>query len=107
MTEKSREPMAVHSVELEDLVSAGSNSEPILGRNLDVIKKVKMKLEVYLGEADLTVGELFELQENSIVKLDREVSAPVDIVLDGNVVARGDLVVVDDNFGVRITQISR
>lgn len=99
--------MAVHSVELEDLATEGTSSRPILDRNLDVIKNVKVKLEIFLGEAELTVGELFDLNEDSVVKLDRDVTAPVDIVLDGKVVARGSLVVVDDNFGVRITQIRR
>jgi len=64
-----------------------------------------LPLEVIVGECSMSVAELFDLRESSVVKLDREAQAPVDVLLDGKRVARGTLVAVDDNFGVRITEI--
>ena len=55
----------------------------------------------------MKVGELFDLRESSVVKLDRDVNAPVDVLLEGKRVARGALVAVDESFGVRITEIER
>ena len=52
-----------------------------------------------------SVGELFELKDRSVVKLDRLTTDPVDILLDEKVIARGKLVVAGDNFGISITEI--
>jgi flagellar motor switch protein FliN/FliY len=58
-----------------------------------------------VGSCELTVRELFELQANSVVPLDKATKEPVDVLLDNKVIARGHLVAVDDSFGVRITEI--
>ena len=55
---------------------------------------------------ELEVKKLFDLKSQSVVKLDKSVSEPIDIRLDNNVVARGELVAVDDSFGIRIVEIS-
>lgn len=101
-----QESSAVDVVELDELTPGMESGASLLDGNLEVIKNVKVLLEAFLGSAELEVGDLFDLKKQSIVKLDRNVAAPVDIRLDNNVVARGELVVVDDNFGVRITEIS-
>jgi len=75
------------------------------GGNLDIIKNVKVKLEVRVGEAELTVDELLKLGEGSIVQLKRPVTAPVDLLIDGRVVARGQLVAAEDNFGIQVTEL--
>jgi len=78
---------------------------PVFGDNLDLILDVKVRLEVVVGECQLSVSELFDLKSNSVVELDRAVNAPVDVMLEGKRVARGVLVAVDDSFGVRITEL--
>jgi len=60
---------------------------------------------VVAGEASATVGELLALKEGAVMPLDRELDAPFDIVLDGVVLARGQLVAVGDRFGVRIVDV--
>lgn len=105
MTTKKSKDMSVHNIVLDELAKEPGSGKPLLDGNLDVIKNVRVKLEVVVGEVEMTIGELFELKPEAVVKLDRDVSAPVDVVLDGKVVAQGDLVVADDNFGVRITLI--
>lgn len=74
--------------------------------NLGLIQGVKVRLATALGSASLTVADLFALKEGSVLKLDRTVDAPVDLLLEGQVVARGRLVAVDDSFGVSITEIA-
>jgi flagellar motor switch protein FliN/FliY len=95
----------VQSVTLSEVANSPAQGPALLGPNLQLIQGVKVRLAASLGQSELTVGELFSLKEGSVVKLDRLTADPVDILLDGKVVARGQLVVVDDNFGISITQI--
>jgi flagellar motor switch protein FliN/FliY len=78
----------------------------LVGAHTGLLDSVKVSLSVMLGETHLTLGELMSLKEAAVLKVDRMVDAPVDVVINGNVVARGQLVVVDDNFGVRVTEIA-
>ena len=78
----------------------------LVGAHAGLLDSVKVSLSVMLGEAHVTLGELMSLKEAAVLKVDRMVDAPVDVVINGNVVARGQLVVVDDNFGVRGTEIA-
>lgn len=96
----------VSNIELAELTGSGDRT-PALGERLDLIGHVKVKLTVALGAAELTVAKLFSLSPNDVVALDRSVEAPVDIRLNDKVIARGTLVAVGDNFGVRVTDISR
>jgi flagellar motor switch protein FliN/FliY len=66
---------------------------------------VKARLQVCVGEAVMTVGELTRAQVGQVVALDREVDAPVDLLLEGRVVARGQLVAVGEHFGIRLTEL--
>jgi flagellar motor switch protein FliN/FliY len=68
---------------------------------------VKVRLRVSVGQATLSIGELLALKEGGVLKLDAALDLPVEILLDDKVVARGQLVAVDDNFGVRITEPPR
>lgn len=100
--------VSVDNIELEELKSDDKpNGEPLLSGNFDVIKGLKVQLDVRIGDADLTVDELFKLEAGSVVELNQDVTQPVEMFLDGKKVARGELVVVGDNFGVRITDIEK
>jgi flagellar motor switch protein FliN/FliY len=97
--------MSVQTIELPELEEKNSRGASLLNGNFDVIKNVKIKLQVIVGEAELSVEQLFGLKRDSVVELNRLASSPVDIVLDGKRVARGHLVAAGDNFGVRISEI--
>lgn len=96
----------LQKVELNELAERKSQSQPLIDGNIDVIKNVNVKLEVRVGEAELTVSDIYALRKDSVVKLDRDADEPVDLMLDGRVIARGTLVVSGDNFGICITEIS-
>lgn len=99
--------MSVQKIELTELEKDSSIGPSLVSGNYDVIKNVKVRLEVVVGEAELSVKELFALGRDSVIQLDRPVSAPVDIVLNGKRIARGSLVAAGDNFGVRISEIEK
>ncbi len=92
-------------VQLQE-IAEGTLGTNLYNGNLDLIKSLKVKLEVMVGGAEISVGELFSLKENSVLNLDKLTHEPLEIYLDGKAVARGNLVVVDNNFGICITEIS-
>jgi flagellar motor switch protein FliN len=76
------------------------------GISADVLAHVEVELEAHVGKALMSIGELTQLAEGSIIKLDSALGRDVEIRLNGAVVAMGQLVAVDDNFAVRITHIA-
>lgn len=95
----------VDQVELEELKNEPSSESVLSQQNLNVVKGVKVELKVVLGDTELSVGELFDLKENSVLKLNQTTNEPVELRLDDQLVARGMLVAVDDNFGVQISEV--
>jgi flagellar motor switch protein FliN/FliY len=75
------------------------------GSGMRILSDVEMTVTAELGRAYMTVRELLSLTPGSIVELDRIAGTPIDVLVNGTVVARGEVVVVDEEFGVRITEI--
>jgi len=73
--------------------------------NLNLVMGVDLNVTVEIGRARKQVKEILAMRQGSIVELDKQAGAPVDILVNGKLIARGDVVVIDDNFGVRITEI--
>lgn len=96
--------MTVNTIEYEEL-SDDDYNENKLGQKLDLVKNVKVNLSVCIGDCEISVSELFDLRDGSVISIDRNISDPIDIKYDGKIIARGELVVVDDNFGIKITEI--
>jgi len=78
---------------------------PTVLRSTNPLHQVKARLQVCVGSATITVGELLAAREQQVIQLDSEVTQPVDLLLEGQVVARGQLVAVGDHFAVRITEL--
>lgn len=66
---------------------------------------IPLEVEVVVGTATLTLGELLHLGPGSVVELEQSVETPVDIKVNGKLVAKGEIVIVEDRFGVRIIDI--
>jgi len=78
------------------------------GRNLDSILRIPVTIQVVLGSATMPVSNLMKLGRGAIVPLDHRVGEPVDVVVNGRVIARGEVVVVEDDnsrFGISLTEI--
>ena len=98
--------MSVESLELDELSSVEPKGKPVVENYMDLLKNVKVDLEVIVGGAEIGVSDLLSLKENSIIELDKDLSAPLEIRLEGNVIARGKLAAADDNFAIQITEVS-
>ena len=81
----------------------GGSEVSKLESSIDIVKDVGVDLEVRLGSVSLTMEELLSLKSNSLLKLDEKPDEFVEIMLNNKVVARGNLVIVDDQLGVEIT----
>lgn len=75
--------------------------------NLKLLMGVPLNVSVEIGSTTKKVKEILEFTQGTIIELERQAGAPVDIVVNGNLIAKGDVVVIDDNFAVRITEIIR
>ncbi len=106
-TKAQQTQAAPQMIELSDMPPQQGQGASIMTNALDAIEHVKVKLVVQVGEASITVGELRDMKEEHVVKLDCLADAPVDVLLEGRIVARGQLVAVDDSFGVRITELPK
>lgn len=73
--------------------------------NLKLLMGVPLEISVEIGTARRKVKDILEFTQGTIIELERQAGAPVDVVVNGNLIARGDVVVIDDNFAVRITEI--
>ncbi|MFM2450606.1 MAG: hypothetical protein RIS44_3056 [Pseudomonadota bacterium] len=100
-------PPSVHVIQLPELPEPTQDTAAVLPLKLDAhpLHQVRTRLQVCVGEASVTVGELLGAKENQVLRLDRTLDQAVDLLLEGQVVARGQLVAVDDYFAVRITEL--
>lgn len=97
----------VENIELPELSApAQRDGAPMVRRDLALLDHVSVKLEVLLGQATLTVKELFALGQGDTLDLETELDAPVLLQLDGKTIGRGNLVAVGDRFGLRITEVA-
>ena len=86
--------------EEENLEMSGNSSD-----NFNLILGVPLDVTVEIGRANLPVKSILDIRQGSLIELDRQAGDPADIMVNGQLIARGDVVVIDDNFGVRITEI--
>ncbi len=73
--------------------------------NLDLLDDLPLTLSIELGRSRATIEETLALGRQSLIQLGKQVGGPVDLLLNGRLFARGEVVTVDEHFGVRITQI--
>ena len=72
---------------------------------MDLLMDVPLNVTVEIGKTRRKMREIMDFTQGTVLSLEKQAGAPVDIVVNGQLLARGDVVVIDDNFGVRITEI--
>lgn len=82
-----------------------SGSDSMLPRGLEMILDIPLDVTVELGRVRMLIKDVLELSSGSIIELDRVAGEPVDLLVNGRLVAKGEVVVIEDNFGIRITEI--
>ena len=75
--------------------------------DLAIMLDVPMVIEAEMGQSNKTVNEVLKIGEGSVVEFEREAGEPVDLLVNGTLIARGEVVEIEGNYGVRITEIMR
>jgi len=97
--------MSQDNVELPAFERPTSGSPAATGADLGRLSDVPVELAVEIGRTRMTVGATLELRPGSVVVLDRAAGEPVDLLVNGTPIARGEVVVIDEEFGLRVTEV--
>jgi flagellar motor switch protein FliN/FliY len=96
-------PTAVHPVQFMPLTPELPSTEQAHG--IEMLMDVALEVSVELGRSHMSIGEILALRTGSVIELDKLAGEPVDVSVNGTLIARGEVVVVDEKFGVRITEV--
>jgi flagellar motor switch protein FliN/FliY len=95
-------PITAHPVQFAPLQSQKVTAS---ATNLDVLLGVTLQVTVELGRTKMNIQEILQLGPGSVIELDKLAGEPVDVLVNNRLIARGEVVVIDDRFGVRITDV--
>lgn len=84
---------------------AAPESEGKKEMNLELLLDLKLPLNVELGRTSMQIKDVLELEQGSVIELDKNASDPIDIWINGKKIAEGEVVVIDKHFGVRVTNL--
>jgi flagellar motor switch protein FliN/FliY len=93
----------VEEVQLPDLPQVLAPMGEVAG--IDLLMDVPLQITVELGQATRTIRELLEIGHGSLLHLSRHAGEPVDVLVNGQPIAKGEVVVIDENFGIRVTEV--
>ena len=79
--------------------------ESAAANNLRVLENIDVKLTVEVGNTEIKIRDLLRLNEGSVVELDRLAGEPLDILANGTMIAKGEVVMVGERFGIRLTEV--
>lgn len=107
MEEQVAEESAAHAVDLEEFDEpAPKPVGGIEGRpDLDVILDIPVTISMEVGRTAITIRNLLQLNQGSVIELDRLAGEPLDVLVNGTLIAHGEVVVVNEKFGIRMTDV--
>lgn len=91
--------------EMGEIVTAGGEDSPLAGRNYRLLADIPVRLSVEVGSTALKLSELMDLSEGSIIELDRQSHELLDIMANGTLIAKGEVVTVNGRFGIRVLEV--
>lgn len=99
-------PPMDYNVQPAQFQSFNPAMQPLLQQeNIDLILDVPLEVSVELGRTNKTIKEILDFQQGSIIELNRLAGEPIDVLVNGKFVAKGEVVVIEENFGIRVTEI--
>ncbi len=84
---------------------ASAETESSAANNLRVLENIDVRLTVEVGNTEIKIRDLLRLNEGSVVELDRLAGEPLDILANGTMIAKGEVVMVGERFGIRLTEV--
>lgn len=89
----------------DELPQGPEAGQPAADINLNLVLEVPVTVSLQVGSTEITIRDLVQLVEGSVVALDRESTEPLDVLINGTLIAHGEIVIVDGSFGVRLTDV--
>ncbi len=105
LNEPLKEEPARVQVQKPVFANLEDTSEPTQKRNLDLIMDVPLEFSVVLGKTKKTIKDVLALGSGSVVELNKLADEPLEVYVNGKLIANGEVVIINENFGIRITQI--
>jgi flagellar motor switch protein FliN/FliY len=106
---KRNDVMADENEEMQapegNVTPAPASPPKVSAENLRVLENIEVQLTVEVGSAEIRIRDLLRLNEGSVIELDRLAGDPLDILVNGTMIAKGEIVMVGERFGVRFTEI--
>jgi flagellar motor switch protein FliN/FliY len=92
---------------MEEFGSVPKNNNPVTldGPNLDVILDIPVSISMEVGSTDISIRNLLQLNQGSVIELDRLAGEALDVLVNGTLIAHGEVVVVNEKFGIRLTDV--
>jgi flagellar motor switch protein FliN/FliY len=92
---------------MEEFGGMPKNNGPVTldGPNLDVILDIPVSISMEVGSTDINIRNLLQLNQGSVIELDRLAGEPLDVLVNGTLIAHGEVVVVNEKFGIRLTDV--
>lgn len=97
---------SLHPIDLVEAPIPQPIGPALVAKDMSLVGHVPVALTALIGNVSLTVDQLFALKKGEVLAMNESIDAPITLELNGKPVARGELVAVDDHFGVRITELS-
>ncbi|MDB6049956.1 MAG: flagellar motor switch protein [Pseudomonas sp.] len=94
-------------LQMEEFGSVPKNNAAVTldGPNLDVILDIPVSISMEVGSTDINIRNLLQLNQGSVIELDRLAGEPLDVLVNGTLIAHGEVVVVNEKFGIRLTDV--
>jgi len=105
LDEELGEDVDVQQVEFGSFADPGAGSASGQARNIDMLLDVDLEVLVELGRKSMLIKDVLKLGKGSVVELDKAAGEPLEVFVNGRKLAEGEVVVVDDHFGIRITKL--
>lgn len=85
--------------------TALAGKDPVSGRGIDLLLDIPLQVSVEVGRSKILVQDLLKMQEGTLIELDKLAGEPLDLYVNGRLIARGEAVVVNEKFGLRLTDV--
>lgn len=97
---------SVNPIDLSDAPMETPAGPALVAKDMSLVGHVPVMLSARVGSVSLSIEQLFALKKGEVLPMNESLDAPITLLLNGKAVARGELVAVEDNFGVRITELA-
>lgn len=99
------EEVDIDAINLQELSEDNSAGASVNNPELDVILDIPVSISMEVGSTSITIRNLLQLNQGSVIELDRLAGEPLDVLVNGTLIAHGEVVVVNEKFGIRMTDV--